>query len=443
MNKKVLQMIFTIVAVMCVLSLHWAASMTPVSASAEEPAPVKWSSPQDPVPVDRENWSILFNRSFQEEEIASIEIRLIGEERETPVAITVDTRPEQQRALVATTEPYLPSSTYRLEVNLANGRRYHMTFHTDRVVEDGVILYNFSPDEGEFFPGDRVTATLQWSHQQEDSQTFWVGYSLMDPAGQWHDVPAQQVRLNPGSKRTTRLHWTVPEDPLPLSGDYTAVMAVWSERPDRDQAERLATAEKASAFQVFRVIDDFSSLDPERWLISRHRLGLGRFRPDHVQVKDGLLHLTIPASSHDGGEVQTRERYLYGSYRIRMKLPQAPDTLTGFFLYQQPDYDHEIDIEIENHSDGKTYLVTYAQGERSNLRELHLSFDPTDGFYEYRFDFYPGVIHFYAEDELLQSWHEGLTDTPMHLMINLWAPRWLGGETYSTDKTLLVDWIKY
>ena len=107
------------------------------------------------------------------------------------------------------------------------------------------------------------------------------------------------------------------------------------------------------------------------------------------------------------------ELYKYGSYRARIKVPDAPPSITGFFLYKEPDFEKEIDVEILNDSSGRIMFTTYAGGRKTNNVEKDLSFDPTMDFHEYRFDFYPDRAEFFVDGELMHRFTEGLPENPV------------------------------
>jgi beta-glucanase (GH16 family) len=129
------------------------------------------------------------------------------------------------------------------------------------------------------------------------------------------------------------------------------------------------------------------SLDPAVFKTSSHRLGQTQFKPENVTVSDGQLVITIPAGTMASGEVSSSALQGYGSYEISMKLPNAPSSITGFFLYAAPDYAQEIDIEIYNQPDGKIMFTSYANGALTESLTKDLSFDPTADFHHYRIDY--------------------------------------------------------
>ncbi len=324
---------------------------------------------------------------------------------------------------------------------LRDNEFYQAIAGTDAVIADMLV------SGSDYYPGDTVTAKLHIVNEGSRKENFWLSCSIRDPLGGWHDLHAKEITLNGRKDILVEFFWLVPEEvngEKLLSGPYLLTMSAWSESPGTEEAERLATVQQEEAFFVVTYFEDFSSFNEKLWEISSHPLGLGILDPDNVKIEDNLLKITLPASTYDGGQLESKEfDHLYGSYRARIKLPNAPSSITGFFLYRAPDFYHEIDIEIVNDSSGLAWVTTYADGEVINTFESHLGFDPTGDFHEYRFDFYPGSVSFYVDGKLIITFDDGLTDTPMKLMINSWFPVWLEGIKPENDVFTLVDWIKY
>ena len=196
---------------------------------------------------------------------------------------------------------------------------------------------------------------------------------------------------------------------------------------------------------VLDFTDDFDSFDESRWTKGDHNLGRSYLDPNNVDVTgDGNLAIKLPTRTLEGGEIMSKDLYGYGSYSANIQVPNAPSSITGFFLYYPPDYASEIDIEIYNDSSRKMVIYsTYAGGRQTHDQTLKLPFDPTAGFHEYRFEYAPGSLKFYADDRLMREWTDGLPDNSMRLYVNAWFPRWLQGREPRTDKFILVDQIRH
>ena len=189
--------------------------------------------------------------------------------------------------------------------------------------------------------------------------------------------------------------------------------------------------------------DDFSTFDTARWSKGDHMLGRSYLDPTNVSVDGNNLRIKLPARTLEGGEVYTNDLLGYGSYSARMKLPNAPSSITGFFLYKAPDYESEIDIEIYNDSTRRIMFTTYAGGSETHNVTKSLPFDPTTGFHEYRFVYAPGSVTFYADGQQMQYWDTGVPQTSMHLMLNSWFPRWLDGRRPKKTAYAYVDRIDF
>jgi beta-glucanase (GH16 family) len=305
-------------------------------------------------------------------------------------------------------------------------------------------IISFSPASGAYYPGDAVTSSLNFKNTGTENWTFWMGYSVQDSAGNWYDVPSHSVTLTPGEvSGAQNLTWYVPSDPLLTTGSYKVVMEVWKNKPEDATAIKLANVEQKDAFQAFNFIDNFDTFDTTKWYKSSHKLERTYFEPANVDINNGNLRIKLPANALNGGEIGSTELYKYGTYRSRMKLPNAPSSITGFFLYLAPSFYNEIDIEIYNEPNGNVTFTTYADGKMQHTATKKLGFDPTEDFHEYRVDFYPGNLSFYVDGKLMQTWTDGMTTNSMHLLINAWYPNWLPGTKPMSDQYLLVDWIQH
>jgi beta-glucanase (GH16 family) len=193
-------------------------------------------------------------------------------------------------------------------------------------------------------------------------------------------------------------------------------------------------------------IEDFDGgrLDAGVWEAGDHVLGRGALRPSNVSVGEDRLRLALPAGTLQGAEINTRRPQGYGAYRVRMRVPDSPGSVTGFFLYRPPDYEHELDIEVYNDPEGWMLATTYSGGdpEPTNTERIELPFDPTGGLHEYGFDYGPNGVVFYADGQPVEEFTSGIPERPMQLYINAWYPDWVAGGPSESDGTVLVDRVE-
>lgn len=204
--------------------------------------------------------------------------------------------------------------------------------------------------------------------------------------------------------------------------------------------EPQANAAGAPSTPMF--VDDFDQLDTGRWMTGiPHQLGRSQIDPRNVAVSQGTLRLGLTGGKLDGAELRTQGAVPRGVYRARLMAANAPDSVTGFFLYSPPDLAHEVDIELYNRPEGRVRLTTYDAGKMTSTREVALPFDPTADDHEYAIALTSDGVEFYADSALLGSWSAGVPDAPMNLYLNTWYPQWLGGVPAPRDQATFVEQV--
>ena len=77
--------------------------------------------------------------------------------------------------------------------------------------------------------------------------------------------------------------------------------------------------------------------------------------------------------------------------------------------------------------------------------QIHqLNFTPTEGFHEYRFDWSPNAVEFYADGVLLDTMTSAVPTAPGHITLSHWSngdPNWSAGPP-SDDAILTVEYLK-
>ncbi|HKH11869.1 MAG TPA: glycoside hydrolase family 16 protein [Rubrobacter sp.] len=189
--------------------------------------------------------------------------------------------------------------------------------------------------------------------------------------------------------------------------------------------------------------DGFDTFDGSRWTKTEHDLGRSHLNPANVDVVDGNARLKIPGRTLQGAELRSNELYYHGTYSTRMKLPQAPSSITGFFLYRPPDHEREIDVELFNDSSRRVMFTTYSRGRQTHTVTKQLPFDPTADYHTYAFRYDEGLARFMVDGNVMQTWKTGVPKGSMYLYTNVWFPNWLEGRRPLLDSYLYVDWIRF
>ncbi|KAI1757728.1 glycoside hydrolase, family 16 [Xylaria castorea] len=150
--------------------------------------------------------------------------------------------------------------------------------------------------------------------------------------------------------------------------------------------------------------------------------------------------------------------YFYGTFRAGIKTTDIPGTCSAFFWYQNDT--QEIDIEFLSAQFDKAKGVFpvnlvlqskeaaaagYDAANTTGMRRVNLPFDPTTDFHEYRFDFLPDKVFFYADGDLLSEMNgSSVPTTAGHLLLSHWSngnPGWSHGPP-TADAVMTVSYVK-
>ena len=311
----------------------------------------------------------------------------------------------------------------------------------------GAEIVAFEPPRGQVSAGEAAETVVRIRNTGSEAHTFFVGYSVRDAAGGWRDAPAVPIELGAGEESQET---TLTTPPLKTPGYYAARVSVWSEEPRGEGdtgAERLAEQEKESAFRLSEPAEEFaetSSALPAGWKATDRKLGRGKIRSENVSTEDGKVRLALPAGTVSGGEIESEKLHGPGSmYTARIKVPDAPSSITRFFLNGPPDLEREIHIDVFNQPSGKILFTTYADGKQTHTKEKKLPFDPTKDFHDYAFFYGEDSVVFYVDGEEMQRYEGGIPNEEMQLYVNSWYPTWLETQTPTSDRYTEIEWIEH
>lgn len=111
------------------------------------------------------------------------------------------------------------------------------------------------------------------------------------------------------------------------------------------------------------------------------------------------------------------------------------------------EYDHvqklyPVNLVIQSR---ESAMSGYDASKTNTYKTVNLTFDPTEAFHEYRFDYLPGKAYFYADSELLAEMNgSSIPDSAGHLILQHWSngnPKWSGGPP-DEDATVTVSYVK-
>ncbi|ATY58528.1 Concanavalin A-like lectin glucanase [Cordyceps militaris] len=179
--------------------------------------------------------------------------------------------------------------------------------------------------------------------------------------------------------------------------------------------------------------------------------------------KQAGVELSVGATIVDGAvpvaEMDTARHDLqWGSFRAGIKMTPISGTCAAFFWYFNDT--QEIDMEFLSmgyHRENSTYPVNlviqssdsaargYDASGTPTYKTVDLGFDPSADFHEYRFDYLPGKVYFYADSKLLAQMEGAqMPDSAGHLILQHWSngnAKWSGGPP-KEDAAIVVSYVK-
>ncbi|MCJ1308983.1 hypothetical protein MMC25_002638 [Agyrium rufum] len=176
---------------------------------------------------------------------------------------------------------------------------------------------------------------------------------------------------------------------------------------------------------------------------------------------DGGLQLWVRALEPRSNLVSTaevstmREDMLYGSFRAAIKVTDVPGTCTAFFWYFNDT--QEIDVELLsrqfNSTSNPVNLVLQSPAAEQagddasgtpSFSVIQLPFSPSGEFHEYRFDWTPENVTFFADGQPLKTMAVAVPSSPGHILLSQWSdgnPNWSGGPP-TKDSVSTVSYFK-
>lgn len=208
--------------------------------------------------------------------------------------------------------------------------------------------------------------------------------------------------------------------------------------------------------------DDFDSTSLSSWEISNSASVFGsiednhegNFRPENVEVKNGLLILELSQQKGKvgnnpdgiisyGAEIATREYYSYGTYEWRMTMPEGiSGSVAAGFIYAKNSVT-EIDFEVEGKQPDLLQMTSWHTLDYSENTVKEVA-DMRQNFKTYKFVWSPGNIKYYVDDKLLAEHTKNIPREKARIIINLWGTNnddFGGKATVGADRYLYVDWV--
>lgn len=170
------------------------------------------------------------------------------------------------------------------------------------------------------------------------------------------------------------------------------------------------------------------------------------------------INVNVLANSNISGQIKTLLPMTYGSYEIRMKIPDSDSLLNGFFLYgdiKNSEIANEIDIEIMKKDNKWQIWTTIYNPIKPDYKynpnwdpgvvyhnEIDLDFDPTLDYHNYRINYYENYISFCIDNIEFDRWNDKFAYSNMNLYAGTFYTFWLNNQLSDKNLQMNIEWIR-
>lgn len=208
-------------------------------------------------------------------------------------------------------------------------------------------------------------------------------------------------------------------------------------------------------------VENFDRLDTSFWYVSDgwnngpHQNCT--WSKNRVQVENGVLQLEFSDGrtgerDYSCGEIQTRARYGYGAYEVRMKTATGSGLNSAFFSYIGPvdkkPHD-EIDFEVLGKNSGRVQVNQYVAGKGNNEKLIPVPGGADAAFNDYAFIWEAGRLRYFLNGSLVQEVTDEskLPANAQKIFLSLWGTdtlkNWMGDFSYEGPSRMEVDRIAF
>jgi endo-1,3-1,4-beta-glycanase ExoK len=223
----------------------------------------------------------------------------------------------------------------------------------------------------------------------------------------------------------------------------------------------LSAAQAQEAANGTSFVDNFAKLDSARWYISdgwnngAHQNCT--WTRKNVKISDGKLEMifndtALGERKFSCAEIQTKQRFGYGTYEVRMKAADASGLNTAFFSFIGPvdkSPHDEVDFEILGKNLNEVQVNQYISAKGGNEKLVPVSGGANKGFNDYAFVWEKDRLRYYVNGQLVQDVTDP-TKVPSHsqkIFLSLWGTDtltdWMGPFSYSTPQTMTVERVAF
>lgn len=222
-----------------------------------------------------------------------------------------------------------------------------------------------------------------------------------------------------------------------------------------------ASAAHAQAANGTSFVETFDQLDTTFWYISDGWSNGAHqnctWSKNQVTVANGTLTLGFTARqtgdrAYACGELQTRQRYGYGTYEVRMKSATGSGLNSAFFTYIGPTDKRphdEIDFEVLGKNLNQVQLNQYVSGKGGNEKLVPVAGGADEAFNNYAFIWERNRLRYFINGQLVHTVTDPskIPSNPQKIFASLWGSDtfkdWMGPFSYAGPAEMKIDRIAF
>jgi len=136
------------------------------------------------------------------------------------------------------------------------------TFQDASAFVNAEILSSKVTSPNQLSIGDQLTIEYVFKNTGNERHEFSIGFSVVHENGTWTDISGETITLRPGASDTIHLIWNIDENTV--EGVYEARFAVWEERKEGIEPNRLNFVSIPNAVQVSSIDKESAASEPSQ-----------------------------------------------------------------------------------------------------------------------------------------------------------------------------------
>ncbi|KAK7304509.1 hypothetical protein VNO77_42390 [Canavalia gladiata] len=158
----------------------------------------------------------------------------------------------------------------------------------------------------------------------------------------------------------------------------------------------------------------------------------------HVVFLNQGKEIQLAMDKSSGSGFRSKWNYGSGIFHMKIKVPgrDSAGVVTAYYLTSQGNKHDELDFEFLGNEEGKPYTLqtnVFADGKGNREQRIHLWFDPTANFHDYKILWNQHQIVFYVDNIPIRVYKNnrkigvGYPSKPMEIQASLWQADWATG----------------